>query len=102
VLHGLYAYDVVRGRIAESFKWINEMQETAEALDDPVLRIAGHRLGVTSNLWRGHLQEVRRHGDRIAALYDADHGRHIEALTNHDPLTMRGVWGTASLWLLAP
>ena len=100
VLHGLHAYDLVRGRIAEASKWIREMQDTAEALDDPELRISGHRLAVTSNFWMGHFQEVRRHGDRIAALYDANQGRHIETLTNHDPLTVRGVWGAASLWML--
>ena len=100
VLHGLHAYDMVRGRVAQSLNWVREMQDTAEALDDPALRIAAHRLAVTSHLGLGHFEEVLRHGDCIAALYEGDQGRYIETLTNHDPLIVRGVWGAPSLWML--
>jgi hypothetical protein len=77
------------GTHRKSFKWVKEMQETAEALDDPVLRIAAPQ-AITSNLWNGHLQEVRRHGDSVVALYDADQGRRIETHESRSPYIARG------------
>ena len=100
VLHGLYAYDLVRGRVAESLKWVREMQSAAEALVDAELRIEGLANALCSNYYLGNLQEAHRHAVAIPDLYNPERGRQIEHVTNQDPMTLRGICGAPCLWLL--
>jgi class 3 adenylate cyclase/predicted ATPase len=100
ILYGLYVYHIIGGRIAESFGRAREMQELAEVLDDPELQMAEHMFAQCSNFYSGVLEESLRHGDRISALYGDEQGRHIERLTNQDPLIGRGIFGTPCLWML--
>ena len=100
VLHRLYGYDMARGRVAQSLRWVVEMQDLAETLDEADLRITAHESFLCAHFFLGNLKEAHRHGDRIGALYTPDQGRRIGALTNVDPLTMRGMWDALCLWLL--
>jgi predicted ATPase len=100
ILYGLWVNELSRGRIGQSLKWVRETQAAASALDDSELEILGHRLAQVSEYLRGNFTEARQQGDRVAALYDPDRGRRIEQLTNSDPLTLRGIWGAACLWML--
>jgi tetratricopeptide (TPR) repeat protein len=100
VLNGLYMYALAGGRVAESLKWVGEVQGAAEALDDLALRLMGHRLAQVTHFYLGRFEEARWHSDRIAALYNADQGRDSERLTNFYALNSRGVYGAPGLWLL--
>jgi class 3 adenylate cyclase/tetratricopeptide (TPR) repeat protein len=100
LLYGLYAYDLVRGHVTESLKWVREMQSAAEDLDDAELRIEAATMALCSSFYLGDLQEAHRHAVDIPALYNSDRGRQIEHITNQDPLTVRGIFGAPCLWLL--
>ncbi|HTT36791.1 MAG TPA: adenylate/guanylate cyclase domain-containing protein [Burkholderiales bacterium] len=100
VLYGLWAYDLVRGRVAQSLRRAVEMQDLAADLDDGDLRLTAHRLALVTHFFLGNLDDARRHADGIGPLYTRERGRRIEALTNTDPLTARGIFGAPCLWML--
>jgi predicted ATPase len=100
VLFGLHAFDLNRGCIVESLKWVDEMCEAAETFDNPELKIMWHVLALLSHWGLGHFPEAHDHGECIAALYRPEHGRIIEQLTNHDPLVRRGMYDAFCMWLM--
>lgn len=95
------AFNVLtQGRISEAYHWVRETLETAEATDDPDLRVAGHMIASCYYFFVGSPAEVLEHAARVEALYDRDKHRHLVELLNIDPKTMAGCYAAICTWIL--
>jgi predicted ATPase len=100
IYYGLWVYVLVQGRIAESLAWVNEMLATAEASGDSDLLIVAHRGACSTHFYGGDLTQSRAHGDRVLALYDEEHYRHLADIMNTDPKTSVGIFISSGTWML--
>jgi class 3 adenylate cyclase/tetratricopeptide (TPR) repeat protein len=100
VLHGLWVHALVGGRLDASLEWAMELLGAGDAEEDEDLILCGHRAAMTSYFWLGDLVSAWQHGREIRRLYDADRHGHIARLTNSDPLTADGIYGSQYMWML--
>jgi hypothetical protein len=100
ILWGLFNYEVARGRVAESLRWITQLMSAAEAYRDPDLLIVGHHAAVAAYSWLGDPIKTREHADRVLALYSEERHGHLAGILNHDPRTDSLVFSAQSTWML--
>jgi class 3 adenylate cyclase len=100
VMWGLWSHVLVQGRIAESLAIAQEMLDDAARTRHEDLLIGGHICAMVSRFWLGHLVAAREHGDAILAIYRGEEHRHVAMLTNSDPKTIMGLYGSHWLWML--
>ena len=100
IYFGLFTHVLVRGRIAESLTWVNEMLSAAEANGDQDLLIVGHRAACTGYCFLGDFNQSREHGDRVLALYNEEKHRHLADLMNLDPKSAVGQYVSFGTWVL--
>jgi class 3 adenylate cyclase/tetratricopeptide (TPR) repeat protein len=100
ILWGLALNVLTQGRIAESFHWVKETLDTAEATGDADLSITGHVLANAYYYFMGLSNEALEHRSRALALYDDGKHRHLVNLLNQDPKTRVGVYASICTWML--
>jgi class 3 adenylate cyclase/tetratricopeptide (TPR) repeat protein len=100
VLNGLWVHFMSAGRHGVAMERAHELLDIGAATGDEDLVLCGHRAALTSNFWMGNLAESATHGEAVRSTYDAERHRHIAALTNNDPLTVAGIYGSQALWML--
>ena len=87
-------------QIDESLRWVQEIFDARSWSSDPDLEIVGHMSGIVCEFWHPDFAAVIAHGDRIHDLYDADRHAHLVTVTNHDPLSIAGIYVSFALWML--
>jgi class 3 adenylate cyclase len=100
ILWGLFVHVLVRGRVAESLRWVEHAMKGAETCGDPDLPILGHLAATTAYFWLGDPIKVREHADRVSALYSEERHVHLAGILNNDPKTMSLVFSAHSTWML--
>jgi class 3 adenylate cyclase/tetratricopeptide (TPR) repeat protein len=100
ILWGLFIHVLSRGRIAESLRWVDRMQEAADTYDDPDLLIVGYYAALTAHFWLGNPTKSREHADRVLALYTEDRHAHLVGMLNRDPKTNSLNFLALSTWML--
>jgi tetratricopeptide (TPR) repeat protein len=100
ILWGLSMHALTEGRTGESLAWVRELLDGVKLTGDEDLRMVAHMAAVVCYFWHGDLLEAKRHGDAIEARYDRLRHGHIVGLTNHDPLTITGIYASHWLWIL--
>ncbi len=100
ILWGLFTHVMNRGRVAESLRWVHQMQEAAETSDDPDLLIVGHLAAVHAYLRLGDPVKAREHANRVLALYSQERHGHLVGMLNADPKTISLVFSAQSAWIL--
>jgi class 3 adenylate cyclase/tetratricopeptide (TPR) repeat protein len=100
VIFGLFSYHLNRGRAANALNWAREAQDAAQRFDDDVLRLMAHRIALVGHFFLGHLEDGRRHADRLLSLYDEDTVTVDKSLELAHPLVGFGVFGAPCAWLL--
>jgi class 3 adenylate cyclase len=107
ILWGLAMHELTRGRVSESRAWSAQLIEAAERAGGcngsgaagGDLRVAAAMTAAVCHYWHGDLAECVRHVRDIEALYDPQRHGHIMSLTNHDPRTIAGIYGSRASWL---
>jgi ATP/maltotriose-dependent transcriptional regulator MalT len=89
-----------RGRVAESLRWVHQMQEAAQTSDDPDLMIVGHLAAVHAYLRLGDPVKAGEHVNRVLALYSQERHGHLVGMLNADPKTIFLVFSAQSAWIL--
>jgi tetratricopeptide (TPR) repeat protein len=100
ILWGLSMHALTEGRSRDSIDWVEEMISAAETTGDEDLLMVGHMSGVVCRFWHGDFAGSQRHGDAIRDRYDVARHGHIVGITNHDPLTITGIYESHSWWIL--
>ena len=100
VLWCLRSNAITRGRVRESFQWMNEALDIAQATGDRDLLIVGHASACAHYFWTGSLTESLAHGDKVLQLYDPEKHYYIADLLTQDPRTVVGLFSSISSWML--
>jgi predicted ATPase len=100
ILWGLFVHVLVRGRVAESLRWVTELMNAAETYDDPDLLLVAHLAARGAYFWLGDPIKSREHADRLLALYSEERHSQLAEILNHDPKTITLFFSALSTWLL--
>jgi tetratricopeptide (TPR) repeat protein len=91
---------LTNGRIAEAQGWADRCLSVSERTGDRDLRIIAHDIGLVTRFWLGDLVLAREHGNQLLALCTAADAPRIATLTNHDPITIAGIYASHWTWML--
>jgi class 3 adenylate cyclase/tetratricopeptide (TPR) repeat protein len=100
VLRGLYIHVLVRGRVAESLRWVTQIMDAAETYGDPDLLIVGHTAAANAYYFLGDPIKTREYADRVLALYSEERHDHLVVILNQDPKTAALVFSAQATWML--
>ena len=100
ILWGLYINVLCSGRTPESLRWARQIQDAAEAYQDPDLLILQHHCAATSYFWLGDPIKVREHADQVLSLYSEEQHGHLVRIVHVDPKTVALFWEANTAWML--
>jgi class 3 adenylate cyclase/tetratricopeptide (TPR) repeat protein len=100
IFWGLFSNVLTQGRVSESLSWAQELLDVAHATGDADLLIVGHTIACCGYGWSGEFTKNLEHFERVVALYDAEKHRHLADILNQDPMTLAGIYGSMSTWIL--
>ena len=99
-LWAIWVNTTTHGRVADSLEWAQRLLVEGSQADDLDLRIFGHGASMIAHFYLGGLHDAAAHGERILALYDAQHADRWMQVTAHDLKTLVGVWASQWTWML--
>ena len=100
ILWGLTLNVLTQGRAVEAVLWAEEMLDIAKATGNADLLITGHGAACTSCCWAGEFVKGAEHADTVLDLYDEGKHFHLADISNSDPKTQAGVFGSICAWIL--
>ncbi len=100
ILWGLFRHVLVRGRVAESLRWVTQLMNAGETYGDPDLLIVGHAAALNAHFWLGDPIKTREHADWVLALYSEERHGHLADILNHDPKTFSLGFSAPATWIL--
>jgi predicted ATPase len=100
VLHGLWTSHVVRAEHAQALSIGEQVLELGAATHDDAVLLQGNMEIGWSHFFLGHLQQARKHLERVLSLYDHErHSSHVFTYGDNPATSARSNLAQA-LWLL--